>query len=150
MYLYIYQFKYYFKFQVLVGSWGFRMVYFLDTMPTIGNKSQVPSDLHMMQHVYRSKIYEMNTKSISNTDTVLTVQQHSHYSCLEGITCMKTIANPKIAQSHHYRKDCHTRKLKDHRCAKSQESSVKDTRVLRHLKTVKQNTDIALKNIIFE
>ena len=34
------------------------MVYFLDTMPTIGNQSKIPSYLHMMQHVYRSKLYE--------------------------------------------------------------------------------------------
>ncbi len=126
------------------------MVYFLDTMPTIGNKSQVPSELHMMQHVYRSKIYEIRTKSISSTDTVLTVHQHSHYSCLEGVTCMRTEVSPKIGQSHHYRKNCHTRKSKENRCAKSEESIVKDTRVLRYLKSVIQNTDIALKNINFD
>ena len=129
------------------------MVYFLDTMPTIGNNSGVPSHLHMMQHVYRSKMYEGNTKSISNTDTVLTVRQHTHYSCLEGVTCMKIRVDPKIAQSHHYRKDCHTRNTVqlERLCAKTLEGPVvKDTRALRHLKTVIQNTDIALKNIIFD
>ena len=126
------------------------MVYFLDTMPTIGNKSQVPADLHMMQHVYRSKIYELNTKSISNTDTALTLMQHSHNTCLEGVTCIKIKVDPEFAQTHHYRKDCHTRKIKDARCARSQASIVRDTRALRHLKTVIQKTKIALQDIFVD
>ena len=59
------------------------MVYFLDSMPTIGNKSNVPSHLHMMQHVFRSNTYERNTKSIINTDTALLLRQHKHYICLK-------------------------------------------------------------------
>ena len=125
------------------------MVYFLDTMPTIGNKSQVPADLHMMQHVYRSKIYELNTKSISNTDTALTLMQHSHNTCLEGVTCIKTKVDPEFAQTHHYRKDCNTQK-KDAICARSKASIVRDTRILRHLKTVIQKTKIALKDIFVD
>ena len=125
------------------------MVYFLDAMPTIGNKTKVPSDLHMMQHVYRSKIYESNIKSISNTDTALTLKQHSHDTCLEGVPCIRIKADPQFAQTHHYRKDCNTQK-KDAICARSKASIVRDTRILRHLKTVIQKTKIALQDIFVD
>merc|ERR1719431_168188 len=55
-----------------VGCWRFQNALFLDTMPTIGNESRdVPTDLHMMQHIYRAKVHFPIPKSISNTETVL-------------------------------------------------------------------------------
>ena len=123
------------------------MIYFLDTMPKIKNTSEIPSGLHMMQHVYRSEAYDKNTKSISNTDTVLTIGAHSHQMCVEGITCQK----PKIewANTHHYRRDCPTYKYFNgiEKCKEFETNTVKDTRVWRHLKTVVNKTNIALKNI---
>ena len=120
------------------------MVYFLDTMPTIGNQSKIPSDLHMMQHVYRSKIYEPLTKSIMNTDSALTLRQHRHHLCLDGVTqCLTITIDPNLAQSHHYRKGCEGKAL----CDESQETLVKDTRVWRNLETVINNTNFAFENI---
>ena len=119
------------------------MVYFLDTMPTIGNQSKIPSYLHMMQHVYRSKLYEKRVKSIINTDTALTLRQHIHNLCLEGVVCKNITVDPQLAQTHHYRKGC-----KGH-CEESQETLVKDTRVLRNLETVINEVNVAFKNIFF-
>ena len=122
------------------------MVYFLDTMPTIGNQSKIPSDLHMMQHVYRSEMYEPMFKSIINTDTALTLRQHRHHLCLDGVTkCLRIAVDPYLAQSHHYRKGCEGQKL----CDESQDTFVKDTRVWRHLETVIDSTNFAFENIFF-
>ena len=118
------------------------MVYFLDDMPT---KSEIPSYLHMMQHVYRSKNYEGNTKSISNTDTVLTITAHSHKLCLKGISCKGSVEN--VANTQHYRKGCASNKFSKKECDELKATTIKDTRVWRHLETVKENTNNVLQNI---
>ena len=124
------------------------MVYLLNTMPTVGNDSGVPSYLHMMQHVYRSKIYQPRVKSIVNTDRALLIKQHTHIRCLDGIACKRTIVKPKIAQTQHYRKGPKEPKLK--KLTQSKKNILKDTRILRNLETVMKNTKIALQNIIFD
>ena len=118
------------------------MVYFLDDMPT---ESEIPSHLHMMQHVYRSKTFEGNTKSISNTDTVLTVNPHRQTRCLKGISCQRFVEN--VANTQHYRRDCASHKFSKKRCDELKTNTIKDTRVWRHLETVKENTNIVLQNI---
>ena len=118
------------------------MIYFLDDMPTIGENSKIPSYLHLMQHVYRSKTFEGNTKSISNTDTVLTISAHRHNLCLKGISCQ--FSGEKLANCQHYRKDCAHSKEK---CDELKATSIKDTRVWRYLESVIENTNIALQNI---
>ena len=119
-------------------------------MPIIGNKSNVPSHLHMMHHVYRSKFHEVNTKSIINTDTALTLRQHKHDICLKGRTCLKIIVDPNLAQLHHYRKECSTEIYGDVKCDKMGKTIVKDTRIHLHLENVIKNSNIALKNINFD
>ena len=99
----------------------------------------------MMQHVYRSNIYERQVKSIINTDTALTLRQHRHHLCIEGVTCQNIETDPQLAQSQHYRKGCEGHKL----CEESQETLVKDTRVWRHLETVINKADFAFKNVFF-
>ena len=119
------------------------MVYFLDDMPT---KSEIPSHLHLMQHVYRSKNFEGNTKSISNTDTVLTINPHRNTRCLKEISCQRF--EEELANTHHYRKDCASHKFSKKKCDELKATTIKDTRVWRHLETVIENTNIALQNII--
>ena len=123
------------------------MVYFLDSMATIENKTEIPSYLHMMKHVFRSKIPEETVKSISNTDTVLTISSHHHIHCLEGISCKRT--REEIASTQHYRKDCASNMLSKVQCDNIKATTIQDTRVWRHLETVIKNTNIALQNIIF-
>ena len=127
-----------------IGSWEFRMIYFLDTMPTIGNESGVPSYLHMMQHVYRSKIYQPRSKSIINTDTALLIKQHTYIRCLDGLTCQRLEVEPKIAQTQHYRKEG-VRGFTT--ILKSRKNIIKDLRILSNLENVRAQTQIALKNI---
>ena len=123
------------------------MIYFLDTMPTIGNKSGVPSYLHMMQHVYRSKTYHPRRKSIINTDTALLIKQHTHIRCLDGLTCQRKEVEPKIAQTQHYRKEGKEGVRSFKTILKSKKNIIKDMRILSNLENVREQTQIALKNI---
>ena len=122
-------------------------------MPTIGNESEtVPTSLHMMQHIYRGRHHFDNiVKSIINTDTALTLNQHKVIQCIEGIHCDTSfMINPKIGQNQHYRVSCPMgRRYGDKNCKslKLEKNIVKDTGVWKHLETVENNTDIALKNI---
>ena len=122
-------------------------------MPTIGNESEtVPTSLHMMQHIYRGRHHFDNiVKSIINTDTALTLNQHKVIQCIEGIHCDTSfMINPKIGQNQHYRVSCPLgRRYGDKNCKslKLEKNIVKDTGVWKHLETVENNTDIALKNI---
>ena len=132
-----------------MGAWSFQGALFLDAMPTIGNESDitVPSSLHMMQHVFRGRHHFDNiVKSIINTDTALTLNQHTVIECIEGINCHANfMINPKIGQNHHYRVSCPL----DVNCKslELEKKIVKDTGVWKHLEIVKINTDTALKNI---
>ena len=125
----------------------------MDAMPTIGNESEtVPTSLHMMQHIYRGRHHFDNiVKSIINTDTALTLNQHKVIQCIEGIHCDTSfMINPKIGQNQHYRVSCPLgRRYGDKNCKslKLEKNIVKDTGVWKHLETVENNTDIALKNI---
>ena len=122
-------------------------------MPTIGNESEtVPTSLHMMQHIYRGRHHFDNiVKSIINTDTALTLNQHKVIQCIEGIHCDTSfMINPKIGQNQHYRVSCPLgRRYGDKNCKslKLEKNIVKDTGVWKHLETVENNTDNALKNI---
>ena len=86
---------------------------------------------------------EERVKSIINTDTALTLRQHIHSSCLEGVACQMIAVDPQLAQSQHYRKGCRRQKL----CEDSPETLVKDTRVWRNLETVINEANFAFKNI---
>ena len=132
-----------------VGCWRFKNALFLDTMPTIGNDSEnIPTDLHMMQHVFRAKIHFPVPKSISNTDTALILGQHEIYSCLEGVSCVKFDVDTEVGHNQHYRKQC-LRKGKEKECEdmKHREHMVKDARVWTHLETIVRNAKIALQTI---
>ena len=121
-------------------------------MPTIGNDSKnVPTDLHMMQHVFRAKIHFPVPKSISNTDTALILGQHEIYSCVEGVSCIKFDVDTEVGHNQHYRKQC-LRKGKEKECEdmKLREHIVKDARVWTHLETIVRNAKIALQTINFD
>ena len=136
-----------------MGAWSFQGALFLDAMPTIGNESEtVPTSLHMMQHIYRGRHHFDNiVKSIINTDTALTLNQHKVIQCIEGIHCDTSfMINPKIGQNQHYRVSCPLgRRYGDKNCKslKLEKNIVQDTGVWKHLATVVNNTDTALKNI---
>ena len=68
----------------------------------------------------------------------------------KGKTCLKKRVDPELAQLHHFRKKCNRRLYSDEDCEKMSATIVKDTRVYLNLDNVIQNTNIALKNIIFD
>ena len=51
------------------------------------------------------------------------------------------------ANTQHYRKDCASNKFSQKKCDELKATTIKDTRVWRHLETVKENTNIVLQNI---
>ena len=121
---------------------------FLDSMLTNETEiANIPRTLHMMQHTYRVETHLPIIKSISNTDTALLIDQHFVHSCLEGINCNKRfMVTTKVAQLQHYRKSC--QKKVETKCEKI--NHVRDTRIWRHLETVVENMNMALKNIILQ
>ena len=69
-----------------LGAFCFFNAYFLEDMLETPFED-IPQDLYMMQHVYRSS-YSEHAKCLFNTETVLTVQQHFiQQSCIVSGTC---------------------------------------------------------------
>lgn len=62
------------------GAFCFWNTYFLEHMLATPFKN-IPENLHMMQHVYRSQ-YDHHTKCLFNTETILTVTQHFIQDCI--------------------------------------------------------------------
>ena len=109
----------------------------------------MPPGLHMMRHVVRSREYSHHTKCFVNTDTALSLTQHSVATCLEGVACdKKYLVEPGLAHTQHYRSSC-PQGVSEECQTRYRDHVVTDTRVWRHLDTVVKNTNIALENIDF-
>ena len=109
----------------------------------------IPSDLHMMQHVYRSALYPPHgwwTHCILNTDNVLTHTQNNINACIPGVSCTNYFVNHSMAHFQHYRHDCYAGGPS---CEYRQEV-VKDARIWRYLDKVVERTDNARKIIEFD
>ena len=109
----------------------------------------VPPGLHIMRHVVRSQEYSHHTKCFVNTDTALSLTQHSVATCLEGVSCdKKYILSTGLAHIHHYRADCPQGDREECQ-TRFRGRVVTDTRAWRHLQTVVKNTNFALNKIQF-
>ena len=89
------------------ASWHFRNVYFMDEMLE-SYRTDIPSYLHILQHVYRSVNYTkagLYVKSFFNPDKVLLLHNHLPLACLGGV-CVSYPVSTSLAQLQHYRKDC--------------------------------------------
>ena len=107
----------------------------------------IPSDLHMMQHVYRSAIYPPHgwwTKCILNTDNVLTHTQNNINASIPGVPCKNHFVNTTMAHFQHYRHDCY-----EGPSCKYRKEVVKDARIWRYLDQVVERTNNARKLIDF-
>ena len=69
----------------------------------------MPNYTHILRHVFRSDkslVYDtMHSKSIHNTDYVVSVHSHLAITCLE-LVCYTSSVEKKIAQLQHYRETC--------------------------------------------
>ena len=97
------------------ASWNFRNVYFMDEMTDLREQhkhfADIPSYLHMLQHVYRSANYTKKgqyVKSFHNPEKVLTVHNHYPLACIGGGCGKSKSFNVETDLGHlqHYRSDC--------------------------------------------
>ena len=97
------------------ASWNFRNVYFMDEMTDLHEQHQhfadIPSFLHMLQHVYRSGNYTKKgqyVKSFHNPEKVWTVHNHYPLACIGGGCGKSKSFNVETDLGHlqHYRSDC--------------------------------------------
>ena len=101
------------------ANYGFKTTYFFSDLsiyeqgtelntPEVSNeiKSTVPSYLHMLSHIYRSKTHSHLIKSFIATEYVKSVGCHFATNCIENDKCGRQSVSSDIAHVHHYRKDC--------------------------------------------
>ena len=131
-------------------SWAFRNVYFFDEMLERnegGYIPDIPSHLHMMQHIYRSEKQTppgQYIKAFHDTGKVFPLHNHFPFSCLGG--CAFHSVATSLAQLHHYREDC----VADLRrvCQEQyKNNSVRDTSIWAVRETVVREADTAIKTI---
>ena len=107
---------------------------------------KISPHLHMMQHVYRTTIYNLEAKCFLNTEIVLTCTQQNFAKCLPGVNCIRHVVNTDQAHTQHYRKGCPESQRK--KCQDTfLDNVVKDTRVWMHLDEVDKKVKNALKNV---
>jgi len=137
------------------ASWNFRNIYFMDEMTDqhegVGNKfKDIPSYLHMMQHVYRSANYTkpgQYVKCFHNPERALILHNHFPLGCLGGV-CTSYPVDTGTAHLQHYRADCVNTLKKS--CKDDFKSvSVKDTTIWRWKEPVIQRTSDALGKLGF-
>ena len=131
-----------------MGCWAFSNAFFLEVM--LNEKFEnIPSDLHMMQHVYRSAKYPPHgwwTKCILNTDNVLTHTQNNINACIPGVLCDNYFVDISMAHFQHYRHDCYEQGPS----CEYRKEVVKDARIWRYLDEVVKRTNDARENIEFD
>lgn len=108
------------------SSYNARNVYFFDDYITEDEyKPEIPSYMHMLQHIYRMKDVMgsgLYIKSFHNTDLVLALHNHYPFYCVEP--CRNKEIDPNLAKLQHYRKTC-VKEIKN--CAKLKDTKVMDT-----------------------
>ena len=101
------------------ANYGFKTTYFFSDLsmyeqgkksntPEISNEitNRVPSYLHMMSHIYRSRTHSHLIKSFMATEYVKSVGCHFATNCIENDKCDRQTVSSNIADVHHYRNDC--------------------------------------------
>ncbi|XP_053202605.1 uncharacterized protein LOC128387433 [Panonychus citri] len=96
------------------ASYNVRNAYFLDDlgvgeqqMKHTGHEPGIPTYLHMLQHVYRSRNYTkpgQYVKCFHNTERVVSLHNHFPLNCFGS--CTTYSINTSLAHLQHYRKDC--------------------------------------------
>ena len=99
---YGFQTTYFFGEQSMSGQWK-------DTnTPEISNEMEkrVPSYLHMLSHIYRSRNHVNLSKSFMATEYVKSVGSHFAANCIDKEKCDCQKVSSNIAHVHHYRTGC--------------------------------------------
>ncbi|CAM1329109.1 Uncharacterised protein g9923 [Pycnogonum litorale] len=96
-----------------VNSFNARNLYFLDSFGTYETEERiasgvVPSDMHMLQHIYRSVNHsrpKRHVKCFHLTDRIISIHNHFPRNCLSK-ECTSYEIGTDIARLHHYRATC--------------------------------------------
>ena len=107
---------------------------------------KISPHLHMMQHVNRTTIYNLEAKCFLNTEIVFTCTQHNFEKCLPGVNCIRHMVDTDLAHTQHYRKGCPESQRK--KCQDTfLDNVVTDSRVWMHLDAVDKKFKNAFKTI---
>ena len=134
------------------SCWYFRHVYFLDDMLDVGGQGyfpDIPEHMHMMQHVYRSELYNKKgdfIKAFHNPERSLTLHNHFPTACLPN-GCGNYEVEPTVGHLQHYRTECtpDIRSL----CPKYRNNTVKDTNIWKWKERVVSRTQDTLTKLGF-
>ena len=99
--------------------YGFKTTYFFSDISMSGQnkdshtpdmsteiENRVPSYLHMLSHIYRSRNHATLVKSFMATEYVKSVGTHYAANCMEKEKCDRQLVSSDIAHVHHYRTGC--------------------------------------------
>lgn len=138
------------------ASYNVRNVYFLDDlgvgerqMKHTGHEPGIPSYLHMLQHVYRSKNYTkpgQYVKCFHNTERVVSLHNHFPLNCFGS--CTTYSVDPSLAHLQHYRKDC-VGPLKDACKTDFRMYTTRDTTIWKYKDQLTENSNAVLKQLGF-
>ena len=134
------------------SCWYFRHVYFLDDMLDVDGQGyfpDIPEHMHMMQHVYRSELYNKKgdfIKAFHNPERSLTLHNHFPTACLPN-GCGNYEVEPTVGHLQHYRTECtpDIRSL----CPKYRNNTVKDTNIWKWKERVVSRTQDTLTKLGF-
>ena len=135
------------------SSFVFRNVYFLDNMLDMqghGNFTNIPSYMHIMQHVYRSFNYTQPgdyIKCLHSSKRVLILHNHYPLGCLPHNSCFAYDVDLDVGHLQHYRTEC-TPDLGSI-CHLYREHIVKDTSVWKWKKEVLRGASQTLRRLGF-
>ena len=134
------------------ASYCFANVYFMDDMLESnhgGNFAQIPSYMHILQHVYRSTQYSRvgsHVKCFHDVNQVKTLHNHYPFSCMERCSAKNVAA--EVGHLQHYRKECVGELAKV--CAERyRNQSVLDTTVWKYKDELVVNTNKVLDRLGF-
>lgn len=134
----------------LFHSYNVRNIYFLDEhQHEHGWYKDIPSYLHMLQHVYRAANHtkpNQFVKCFHDPQRVLTLHNHFPLACLGG-ACRSYPIPKEDAQLQHYRADC-VKSLKKS-CNEYKEHSVLDTTIWKYKEELAQRSIKTLDSLGF-
>ncbi|XP_076355930.1 uncharacterized protein LOC143249629 isoform X2 [Tachypleus tridentatus] len=137
------------------ASYNVRNVYFLDDLKDgeelhhETHEKGIPSYLHMLQHVYRSKNFTKAgsyVKCFHNTERAVSLHNHFPLNCFG--TCTTYSISTDLAHLQHYRKDC-VGSLKNSCKSDFKVYTTRDTAIWKYKDAVIRQSALVLKKLGF-
>lgn len=133
------------------GSDGYaaRNAYFLlDNNHALEIQKEVPSNLMLLQHVYRSKDhlpYTQGPKSFQDTEKTLVMHNHRPMHCIGKARCDVFYIPVEDAQLQHYRQRCESFSAKE--CENFEQNTVEDKTLWKYKDEIIANVNKTLEGL---